>query len=178
MKHGMIEPIRYRACQFFGALTARVSPDEIEEALGVLPQAARALFLRQSVKDQRHALAVHTTLRQQGHTSPHLLSAALLHDVGKVAASLPAWQRAVVVLVARLVPRAWARARQRKATGWHRPLVDYARHAEIGARLAREAGCSPSTTALIRHHEDRPERPGEAEQDRSLAALRAADSKN
>jgi hypothetical protein len=55
-----------------------------------------------------------------------------------------------------------------------------AHHAEIGAQVAQEAGCSARTVELIRHHEDEAEPAGSADSrmDRLLAALQAADSEN
>jgi hypothetical protein len=97
----MVQTICYRVGQFLRALTARVSGEEVDQATGVLTPEARALFRRQAVQDQRHALAVCRVLRRAGYTNPHLLAAALLHDVGKATTRLPAWQRAVIVLLGR-----------------------------------------------------------------------------
>ena len=99
----------YRVGQFLRALTAQVPEEEIEQATHILTPEARALFRRQAIQDQRHALAVYHTLRRAGHTNPQLLAAGLLHDVGKAAARLPAWQRAVIVLLNRFAPCLLAR---------------------------------------------------------------------
>jgi len=169
--------LRYRAGQFLRALTARVSEDEVEQAICILTPEARALFRRQAVQDQRHGLVVYHALRQAGHTSPHLLAAALLHDVGKAAARLAAWQRAVIVLLERFAPRLLARLSRGEARGWRRPFVVHARHPEVGARWVQEAGCSPLTIVLIRRHHDRLAS-CQTEEDRLLAALQAADNLN
>lgn len=173
----MMEAVRYRAGQFLRALTARrsISEERVAQAIRILTPEARALFARQAAQDQRHALAVYETLRRSEHTNSHLLVAALLHDVGKAAARLPAWQRAMVVLLARLAPRLldWMVRRGRDSSAG--PVAIYLRHAEIGAEWAEGAGCSPLTVALIRRHEDR--RAGDnTEEDRMLAALQAADT--
>jgi len=75
------------------------------------------LFRCQTIQDQRHALAVYHKLCHAGHTNPQLLAAALLHDVGKAAARLPAWQRAVIVLLDRFAPRLLARLSQGEPQG-------------------------------------------------------------
>lgn len=173
----MLETIRYRAGQFLRALTARVPEEEMEQAMHMLTPAAQALFRRQAIQDQRHALAVCRALREAGHTNPHLLTAALLHDAGKAAVRLPAWQRALVVLMGRFAPRLLARLSRGAPRGWNRPFVVHARHAEVGAGWARQAGCSPLAVTLIRRHQDRSGR-CQSEQDRLLSALQAADDKN
>jgi len=173
----MVEAVRYRVGQFLRALTARVSQEELERAIRILTPEARALFRRQAIQDQRHGLAVYHTLCRAGYTDLQLLAAALLHDVGKAAARLPAWQRAIIVLLERFAPRLLARLSRREPQGWRRPFVAHARHPEVGARWAQEAGCSPLTVALIRRHQDRLAS-YQTEEDQLLAALQAADSLN
>jgi len=181
----MVETVRYRVEQFLRALAARVSEEEVEEAIQILTPEAQALFRYQVAQDQRHALAVYHALRQAGHRNPQLLAAALLHDVGKAAARLPAWQRAVIVLLERFAPRLLARLGRggrrggvlSLSKGWRRPFAVHARHPEVGAQWAQEAGCSPLTVALIRRHQDRLTS-YQTEEDQLLAALQAADRMN
>ncbi len=192
--------VRYRVGQFLQALTAQhaISEQRLRRAAGILSPEARALFVQQAPQDQRHALAVYETLVERGYTDEDLLTAALLHDVGKAAAQAHPWQRGLFVLAQRFAPRAlesllWHGSESQKDApvgkhgnspyATHVKLVTYARHAEIGARWAEKAGCSTLTVALIRQHEvtasnqQWPET-CRAEQDRFLAALRAADSVN
>ncbi|MCP4539040.1 MAG: hypothetical protein GY832_18045 [Chloroflexi bacterium] len=190
----MVKTIHYRVGQFIQALTARVPEKDVEQAVRVLTPTAQALFRRQAIQDQHHALAVYHTLRQAGHTNPQLLAAALLHDVGKSAARLPAWQRAIIVLVERFAPRLLARLSQKEpeergqdlTNNWRHPFIVHAQHPEIGAQWALEAGCAPLTVALIRRHQDKlashlpltnndVERENNTE-DQLLAALQAADN--
>jgi hypothetical protein len=174
--------IHYRVWQFFRALTARVSQGDLETVACMLTPAPLALFRAMAIQDQRHGLDVYAALRKAGHTNPDLLAAALLHDVGKAVARLPAWQRAIIVLLDHFAPRLLARLSQGDPTGWRRPFVVYAQHPEAGACWAQEAGCSPLTVALIRRHEDRIEdcQIGncQTEEDHLLAALQIADSLN
>lgn len=171
----MTGTIRYRVGQFVRALTATVSQDESEDAMRILTLEAQALFHRQTIQDQRHAVTVYHGLRQAGHINPQLLAAALLHDVGKAATRIPSWQQAVIVLLERFAPRLLARlSRGELVQRWRRPFVVHARHPQVGARWAQEAGCSPLTVALIRRHQERLAT-SQAEEDQLLAALQAAD---
>lgn len=173
----MTKRVRYRVEQFFRALTARVSDEEVRRATRALTPEARSLFRRQATQDQRHALAVYHALRQAGHEDPHLLAAALLHDAGKAAARLSVVHRSIIVLLGRFAPSLLTRLSQGEPEGCNRPFVIHARHSEIGARWAEEAGCSPLAVALIRRHEEGPA-DGLTEEDRLLAALQAADDAN
>ena len=190
----MVGTAWYRVGQFLQALTARVSEEEIEKATRILAPEARSLFRRQAIQDRRHALAVYHALQRAGHTNPHLLAAALLHDVGKASIRLPAWQRAVIVLLHRLAPRLLGRLGGEEARGhaqnrptklaeapsrsWRPPFGIHAQHPEIGALWAQAAGCSALTVALIRRHQDRLVSCQTEEEDKLLAALQVADGRN
>ncbi len=170
----MIGQAVYRVRQFFRALTAPLAREDPTPAMQALTPAQRALFLRMSPADQRHGLAVYRTLVREGPQPRDLLVAALLHDVGKAAAPMPLWVRVAVVLLDRFMPRLLDRLSEGEAQGWRKPFVVYRHHAEIGARWAAEAECSPLTVALIRRHHEPVERlNGEA--DRLLQALQRAD---
>jgi hypothetical protein len=169
--------IRYRTGQFFRALTARVSDEGVKRATHDLMPEAQALFRRQAAQDQRHALAVYHALQQAGHTDPHLLAAALLHDVGKAAIRLSAVHRSIIVLLGRFAPTLLARLCQGEPRWWNRPFIVHARHPETGAHWAEEAGCSTVTVTLIRRHEE-PPASCQTEQDHLLAVLQAADDAN
>ncbi len=135
--------------QFRAHLRARVEPAERAALDGWTTPAERALFDAMHVADRRHGLDVAATLRRDGVGERDVLVAALLHDAGKgdtgvwprVAWSLGEWLGPWVVRVARRVP------------GFAVPLERLAGHAEVSARLAAAAGCSPRTVALIRDQE-------------------------
>jgi hypothetical protein len=175
----MVRAVHYRVEQFLRALTARhaIPEERVEQAAQILTPEAQALFARQAPQDQRHTLAVYDTLRQEGHTDQDLLAAALLHDVGKAATQLPAWQRGMFVLTERFAPGVLDLAMRSEAGSRWGSLADYAGHAEIGAHWAEKVGCSPLTVALIRRHEERLET-CQTEEDRLLAILQAADCLN
>jgi hypothetical protein len=180
---GLFQSVRYRVRQFFRALTARVLEEELKQAAGILTPASLALFRSMATQDQRHGLDVCAALQRAGHSDPDLLAASLLHDVGKSAGQLFAWHRAIIVLLGRFGPCLLARLSRGEPDGWRRPFVIHARHPEVGARWAQEAGCRPLTVALIRRHEEpvsscRSEGGLFQSEDELLAALQAADNRN
>jgi putative nucleotidyltransferase with HDIG domain len=142
-----------------------------------LPSAAVSLFQTMPRYDQQHALDVLGTLQEMGHEDRDLLAAALLHDVGKTAGqrgALQLWHRPAVVLMRALWPGLLDHLGQDCEGNWRRPFFVQKHHAEIGAELARRAGCSPRTVELIHFHED----PQETTDDPLSTALRTADSMN
>jgi HD superfamily phosphodiesterase len=132
----------YRAKQFFRAFGRPSTADPKAVAAVHLSMTEQALFGHMSPYDQRHALAVLERLEQQECVEPELMRAALLHDAGKAAIRTRLWHRVVHVLLQAI-------ARNSDAVG------AYAWHAEVGARLAEQAGSTPTVVALIReHHRD------------------------
>lgn len=174
----------YRVRQFARAAGAWIWPDRVVRDPAsqrlpdrYLPPAGLDLFQAMPRYDRAHALAVSDTLRRAGYTDPDLLAAALLHDAGKTVhpkGRLRLWHRVAAVLVRAWQPELLEQVGQDRPGSWRRAFFVQAHHAELSAELARQAGCSPRTVALIRHHED----PVEASKDPLLAALQAADSRN
>jgi putative nucleotidyltransferase with HDIG domain len=168
----------YRVRQFVSALLARVSPEEWREAVELLPTGAQGLFHKMSIPDQRHSLNVMRTLRRAGHSEADLLAAALLHDVGKSAAQIHSWHRAIIVLSKRFAPGLLAWLTHGEPHGVRRPFVIHRQHMEIGAQWAEQAGCSPLTVSLIRRHQELLHREPVGDEERLLVALQHADGIN
>jgi len=173
--------IVYRVRQFAHYLRgARPGPTEqalVQTHLG--PRLAE-LFGRMSPGEQAHSLRVALALLARGESAPALLIAALLHDVGKTRAPVSLPGRVLVVLAGRFAPGWAARLGQHSAgAGWlARPFVTAHQHAAWGADLAAEAGAPALAVALIRRHQAALAAPPHTEEDRLLAALRAADEAN
>jgi len=169
----------YRVVQFYRALTAQVRPDELEALAPLLGPQGMVLFRRLSRNDQRHSLNVYTLLHSQGYRDPALLTAALLHDVGKTTGKLSLFHRVAAVLLSVFSPRMLQRLEASDLSGLLRPFRVSWQHAELGARLLSEAGFAATTVELVRHHH---EDPGADEVEDPLAewvaALRRADGVN
>jgi putative nucleotidyltransferase with HDIG domain len=175
------------------AAGAWLRPVEVDGALlghYLTPQAVH-LFMAMPSQDRQHALNVFYSLQQEGYDDHDLLAAALLHDVGKgvtqrdeEVASVGQgvshregprlWHRVAVVLILAFWPSLLEQLGQEERQGWRRPFYIQLHHPELGAELARQAGCSPVTVGIIRRHEDPPDQ----KDDPLLAALRAADGTN
>ncbi len=149
----------------------------------VLSPAQVALFERMPGDAQDHSLRVLATLQGQGDVASDLAAAALLHDVGKVAALdsgayLGLWLRGPMVVAEALAPGLLARlADARPSASMRYALYVQQQHAAIGAQWAREAGCTPLTCWLIEHHQDK-RLSGTADECALLARLQAADGAN
>lgn len=144
----------------------------------MLTPAEQALFQSYSYSDKWHTYRVLRTLKEAGCTQPELLTAALLHDVGKAGTQLSAWDRSLVVLMTKVAPRradAWG---QGEASGWRRPFVVKGQHAAWGAELARAAGSRPLVVELIRRHQEPLPPAAEGEVERLLCLLQWADDQN
>lgn len=175
--------MRYRVAQFAASLWPRVPQEERRLLVAWLPPQAVDLFLCMPLRDQRHSLNVFHTLRAAGYEHPDLLAAALLHDIGKTVGNgrrLRLWHRVIIVLLEALAPGWLARlstAGQHR-DNWLHPFYIHVNHPELGAALARNAGCSELTTDLIQRHQARLPRPASSETEHLLAALQAADDSN
>lgn len=101
--------------------------------------------------DRHHAVLVAqqvaAILGQQG-TRP-VLSAALLHDVGKTVSGLSLYGRVIATLFIAIVGRARAATWTR---GFKRRVALYARHPDLGAGMLTRAGSDPLIIAWAREH--------------------------
>ena len=168
--------ILYRARQFIGGLTARVSEADRRAADEVLPAMARAWFRSLPRDAQWHGLNVLRDLQHAGYDRADLLAAALLHDAGKIEAANGAVVRALMVLARKLAPDWLARRSKidwRSARGLDRIAAVAVQHPQIAAERAAQCGCDPITIDLIRRHQDRA-----ATHDDLLRALQQVDDRN
>jgi len=174
----------YRLQQFLHGWRATLRPEELVAVLPYLPPAAQERFRQLPSDAQRHSLNVLQTLQRQRDITTDLAAAALLHDVGKLAADeagvrITLWVRGPLVLLEQFAPWLIARwASSDAQQGWRYLLYVHQMHPMIGAQWAKGWGCSPLTCWLIEHHQD--DRVGEPtnETEQLLALLQWADSLN
>jgi hypothetical protein len=173
-----------RLRQFWRGLRAQVHPAEYEMVAAILPAAGVALFRQMPLDAQRHSLDVLATLRAGGFEENDLAAAALLHDVGKVAAGrsghrLGLWWRGPLVLLEALMPSLLGRlASTAPEAGWRYLLFVQREHAAISAAWAERAGCTPETCWLIARHQDQTPPIADEERLTLLRALQWADNAN
>ncbi len=140
---------------------------------------ALTLFEKMDKTDQKHAIAVLQTIRNWGELNSSLLQAALLHDVGK-SLGQPLFHRVLIVLLATFMPKILHKFGNASlnCVAWRRPFVIHAKHHEIGATWAREAGCDELVVCLIRHHQQKPVINSDIQFEKFQAILYQADSIN
>jgi hypothetical protein len=146
---------------------APLTAEELAEVSELLPTSAFRLFASMSPADQRHSLRVCRGLRARDWDERDILTAALLHDVGKAAGRVPFWTRPVIVIGKRCSPRLLTRltaypVEGSRLPGWRRALSYAWWHAEVGADLAADAGVNARVVHYIRMHH-RPDSPELAE---------------
>jgi hypothetical protein len=173
----------YRSEQFRQYLGLRSEPPDLSVARGILTPAQMALFLRMQVGEQAHSLDLLRRLQEAGETDPDLLTAALLHDVGKSRCPLRVWQRVWIVLATQLLPsrlQAWADVPSPLdgQPWWVRLSAVAVHHPAWGAELSQAVGCSPRAVSLIRRHQDRASLDPQDEEDQLLARLQAFDDRS
>jgi hypothetical protein len=128
--------------------------------------------------EQTHALRVYRAVKMSGIDSAPLLTAALLHDVGKTRVPLSPWQRAIVVAAKVLTPQKISDWGQGEPIGWRKPFVVAAHHAEWGAQMAIEGGAEELTARLIREHQTASPNGLTSEEAELLSILQQADDRN
>lgn len=168
----------YRLRQLRANLTSGpLSEPARQEVSNLLSPTELALFDQYSFADQWHSYRVLRCLRDAGYNHPDLLTAALLHDIGKVRCPLSVWDRTVIVVGGAMFPGRIERWGQGSINSWRRPFVALERHPEWGAQMAEAAGSRPAVVDLIRRHQDKPDL-FHNERFQLLAQLQWADDQN
>jgi hypothetical protein len=158
---------RFRPVHWTGRAARSIRPgppaaDKVEWADEHLTEREQDLFARMSNPDRRHAIGVamqvSTQLDDLGLDEDRrraVVAAALLHDVGKSAAGLRTYGRAVATLSGAVGGKAFAEHWQDTA-GFTRRVGLYLRYPELGAEQLMVAGSDPWVIAWAREHH-RPE---------------------
>lgn len=160
--------VAYRVKQFACAFATKMRPLERAEVENLLNRGELALFDGMSKPAVRHSLRVFRKLRRLYGDDSHLLTAALLHDVGKGRVSIA--HRVAVVLLEAAWPAMLDRIGSSDGLGWTRGFYEHQHHSELGAEMARRAGSQPRVVDLIRYHHA-----GVQQGPPGLAVLRMAD---
>lgn len=133
-------------------------PDDVEWVESVLTERGFVIFRRQPKHDQRHAIAVAREVQARLAGTPYAddprwISAALLHDIGKLDSRLGIYGRVVATVSSAAVGRdhaeAWSETR-----GFTRRVGLYLRHAELGADRIRIAGEPEEAARWATAHHD------------------------
>jgi len=140
--------------RFFGSLWPK-GPSRENEAWvrSVLSDDEVKLWRRMSRADRRHAVGVARRVELQlgNEATKPVLAAALLHDVGKVAAGLGTYGRVVATVAGAAAGRSMAEA-WTQGKGFTRKVGLYLRHGELGADMLALAGSDPLTVSWAREH--------------------------
>ncbi len=170
--------VTYRLRQLRANLAAEpLTEPARREVADVLTTDELALYAGYSLADQWHSYRVLCCLRDAGYNHPDLLTAALLHDIGKVRCPLSIRDRTVIVVTGALFPGQVERWGQGVPDGWRRPFVARTQHPEWGAQMAEATGSRTLVVELIRRHQDKLVSI-QNEADRLLAILQWADDQN
>lgn len=155
-----------RVRQFYRALTARLTADDIERVKKLLPAAAQPLFFAMHRADQYHAFRVAHTAKELAAKLPDreqaklnhalLIRACLLHDVGRKKGDLDIAGKVWAVVLTKLLPALSHRLADSKRGGAleyiTHGLYVYYHHPEIGAARLRAAGLAAEAAIIAGHH--------------------------
>lgn len=171
--------IKYRVTQVLWSLTARFRPvDEVAADAVLQSPALIALFRQMPRVEQQHGIRVMKALQMLGHDNPDLLTAALLHDCGKMRYGFSLFGRVLVVAVRKALPRQYAEWSRAAPSGWKRPFAISEQHPAWSAEVMEKAGASQTAVNLARRHQMRFHWQAHYEEDRLLKALQGADEWN
>jgi putative nucleotidyltransferase with HDIG domain len=164
----------YRGAQCFRGFVTVVDPDDARAVAALLSPQELQLFLAQRPRDRRHAVLTMRHLERiatAGASTPseELLTAALLHDIGK--GPLHVGDRVLYVLLEALSPTLVDRFADEHASRLRSALWRLRHHASLGAAQLIAAGSAPRVVELIVAHH----LPATLEGDHELAWLLAAD---
>lgn len=150
----------YRIKQFYYALFAKVKKSEYAWVAKTLNNQEFALFSKQPLAEQRHAIDVALEIYNQQNLVKslygidqynNLLKAALLHDCGKSLIKYRLRHRVIIVLT-RYLPEKYKNNLIKHRTALGRILLLDNLHPKWGRHLAAKAGANIDIQKLILNH--------------------------
>ncbi|MGE5581106.1 MAG: HDIG domain-containing metalloprotein [Bacillota bacterium] len=144
----------------------KLTPEDLSLTDFYLDEPGKFLFFQMSKIDQQHALTVARGILAKATTGAEkvelmpLVTAALLHDVGKIEGDFNFFSRILVGIVRRVKPALRGRlAKTYPVNFWEK--IGYGFYVDLvhparGAHMARIFGVEPKVVEMIRHHHDPP----------------------
>ena len=138
---GRLDQAGHLVGRFFGHVRAEPpGPEDQAFVHDHLDGDCAGLFWSQSFPDQRHAVDVARRVSTALPDDSGAVEAALLHDIGKVQASIGAVSRSIATVLDSVGMPMTTRMRS------------YRDHGRRGAVALEEAGCGPLAVAFARYH--------------------------
>lgn len=144
----------YRISQLWNVYFSAPSDTDLDQVQEILSPPLMDLFTSMHPSEQAHCIRIYKQLLADRETNKDLLIAALLHDVGKSRYRIKPWERVMIVVGKWIFPQQAKHWGHGKPNGLKRPFVIAEQHAELGAKMAEEAGASKLAVQLIRRHQD------------------------
>ena len=176
--------VLYRIRQFFLAVTSRLTDDDLAFVRNHLTIPEMALFELLPRDEQKHSIAIARKMLSLAHGSAlkHdkrvLAKAGLLHDVGKSAVKLGITDRAMLVVLRRMIRPVYDKlAEKGKAPNSafvYRKFFVHREHGRIGAKALMKAGTEEKVISIVEAHDSPPRNNDPVE----LVFLRKIDNEN
>ena len=147
----------YRVGQFFKAITAKVTEDDIIFINNYLSDKEKELFFKLKVYDQKHCIDVAKDIKiyfQKNNIKNEdlsivkndLIKAGLLHDIGKIKKNLNPIQKSILVILDKFSKGKLKNLDNIKA------IDIYYNHDKEGYKLLKENNYSKEFLNLVRNH--------------------------
>jgi len=178
----MIKRIFLRIKQFFKSLVLKPSEEDLLFAKSYLTIEEAALFDNLPGYEKKHAIDVARQMADVTRSSneikeKEIVKFALLHDIGKATIKLSLPDKAVLIVLRRILPGLYnsMAAKGESGRGFvSKKFYVHKYHAKIGAELLRRAGIEESVAKLVELHDKEPEPDDPIE----LMLLRQLDDRN